>query len=87
LIQSTSQLPEATKEKSLRYLAAAKEEAQSDEPDKQLAAGNLKRMTETLKTATETVASTFTLWENIKLILIQLPVWLGVPKNFFGFSL
>ncbi|MBW4499584.1 MAG: CHAT domain-containing protein [Scytonema hyalinum WJT4-NPBG1] len=86
LIQSTSQLPEATKEKSLRYLAAAKEEAQSDESDKQLAAGNLKRMTEILKTATETVA-TFTLWESIKLILIQLPPWLGVPKNFFGFSL
>ncbi|MBW4635680.1 MAG: hypothetical protein KME30_28510 [Iphinoe sp. HA4291-MV1] len=85
LIQSASELPEATKEKSLRYLGAAKEEAQSEEADKQLAAGNLKRMTETLKIANETVASTSSLWKNIQPILIQLPAWLGVASHFFGF--
>ncbi|MDF5723665.1 MAG: CHAT domain-containing protein [Rhizonema sp. PD37] len=85
LIQSDSQLPAVTKEKSLRYLGAAREEAQLDEPDKQLTAGNLKRMTEILKISSETVSSSFILWDNIKLILTQIHTWLGVANNFFGF--
>lgn len=85
LVGGNPELPEADKEKSLRYLGAAKAEAQEPEPDKQLAAGNLKRMTDTLKTASETVASSKSLWENVKPILIQLPGWLGVAKSFFGF--
>ena len=85
LVKGNSELPEADKEKSLKYLGAAKEEAQATEPDKQLAAGNLKRGVDTLKTASEAVASGKTLWENIKPILVQLPGWLGVAKSFFGF--
>jgi CHAT domain len=85
LIKTSSELPETTKEKSLRYLGAAQEEAESHEPDKQLAAGNLKRMAESLKTASETVTSAKSLWENVKPILIQLSTWLGVAKSFFGF--
>lgn len=85
LIEEFPQLPAASKEKSLKYLGAAKEEVQATEPDKQLAAGNLKRMAETLKNASETVGSTKTLWENVKPILIQLPTWLNVAKNCFGF--
>jgi len=34
-------------------------------------------MADTLKTASETVASGKSLWENIKPLLMQLPVWLG----------
>ncbi|MCP6761208.1 MAG: hypothetical protein NHB32_21275 [Fischerella sp. CENA71] len=85
LVGANSELPEAVKEKSLKYLGAAKEEAQAPEPDKQLASGNLKRMAETLKTASESVASTKNLWENVKPILLELPGWLGVAKSFFGF--
>ncbi|MHC0068227.1 hypothetical protein ACWATR_36080 [Nostoc sp. UIC 10890] len=85
LVGATPELPEAVKEKSLKYLGAAKEEAQTKEPDKQLAAGNLKRVAETLKTTSETVASTKNLWENVKPILLELPGWLGVAKSFFGF--
>lgn len=85
MVEGFPELPEATKEKSLRYLGAAKEEAQSDEPDKHLAAGNLKRMAETLKTTSETIASTKTLWENVKPVLQELPIWFGVAKSFFGF--
>lgn len=85
LIEEFLQLPAASKEKSLKYLGAAKEEAQANEPDKQLVAGNLKRMAESLKNANETGESTKTLWENVKPILMQLPTWLDVPKNFFGF--
>ncbi len=85
LLQSASDLPAAAKNKSLRYLEAAKDEAQATEPDKEFAASNLKRMAETLKNANKTVSSTKTLWENIKLILEQLLSWLSVAKNFLGF--
>ncbi len=85
LVQTNLELPEADKEKSLRYLGAAKEEAQAEEPDKQFAADNLKRVAATLKTTSETVASTKSLWENVKPILQELPAWLGVAKSFFGF--
>lgn len=85
LVGATPELPEAAKEKLLKYLGAAKEEAQTKEPDKQLAAGSLKRVAETLKTTSETVASTKNLWENVKPILLELPAWLGVAKSFFGF--
>jgi hypothetical protein len=85
LIEEYPPLPAASKEKSLKYLGAAKEEAQATEPDKQLAAGNLKRMVETLKNADETGGSTKTLWENVKQILMQLHTWLDVAKNYFSF--
>ena len=85
LIQEFPQMPATIKQKSLRYLLAASEEAQDKEPDKQLAASNLKRMAETLKNTSETVVATKTLWENLKPILVQLSTWLGVAHNFFIF--
>ncbi|NMF62416.1 hypothetical protein DP113_17470 [Brasilonema octagenarum UFV-E1] len=65
-------------------MAASIEEVQSNDPDKQLAAGNLKRMAETLKTISESSASIKSLWENVKAILMQLSTWLGIAQNFFG---
>jgi hypothetical protein len=85
LIRKSAELPEAEKEKSLQYLGTAKEEAKQTEPDKDLIAKSLKRMAETLKTTSETVASTKTLWDSVKPILLALPSWLGVAKNFLGF--
>jgi len=85
LIQKASELPDADKQNSLIFLQAAKALAQQEKPNKQLVAGNLKQMTDTLESASKTVVSTKNLWENIKPILIQLPTWLGVAKNFFGF--
>ncbi len=78
LVQSASELPSVTKDKSLRYLSAVKDEAQATKPDKEFAASNLKRMAESLKNAAETVISTKSLWENVKPILMQLSSWLGV---------
>ncbi|GAA6619647.1 CHAT domain-containing protein [Scytonema sp. NUACC26] len=85
LIQKAKELPAATKEKSLKYLGAAKEEAEFIEPDKQLVSGNLKRMAEILRNASETVITTKSLWEYVKLILVELSAWLSVAKTFFGF--
>ncbi len=84
LLKSTPELPSADKEKSLRYLGAAKEETQASEPDKQLAAGNLKRMAQTIETASKTVASGKTLWGNIQPVLQELPAYFGVAASFFG---
>ncbi|NJL78777.1 MAG: pentapeptide repeat-containing protein, partial [Richelia sp. SM2_1_7] len=84
LVNSTPELPEADKEKSLRYLGAAKEETQASEPDKQLAAGNLKRMAQTIETASKTVESGKTLWGNIQPVLQELLPYFGVAKTFFG---
>ncbi|MEA5598627.1 hypothetical protein [Rivularia sp. UHCC 0363] len=84
LLKSTPELPEADKEKSLRYLGAAKEETQATEPDKQLAAGNLKRMAQTIETASKTVESGKTLWGNIQPVLKELLPYFGVAKTFFG---
>ena len=84
LVKSTPELPSADKEKSLRYLGAAKEETQAREPDKQLAAGNLKRMAQTIETASKTVESGKTLWGNIKPVLKELPAYFGVAASFFG---
>lgn len=83
-VNSTSELPQADKEKSLRYLGAAKEETQSPEADKQLAAGNLKRMAQTIETTSKTVESGKALWVNVKPILKELPAYFGVAATFFG---
>lgn len=78
-------LAEPEKEKAVRYLNAAKEEVQQKEPDKDLAAKSLKRVTETLKNANETVEASTGLWKNVQPILTQLLGWLGVAKSFFGY--
>ncbi|WP_375493320.1 hypothetical protein [uncultured Nostoc sp.] len=85
LIVEAPELPEADKKKSLQYLGIAKEEAQTPKPNKNFASENLNRMAKTLKTTSETVASTKSLWENVKPLLQQLPSWLEVGKSFFGF--
>ncbi|GEM_PF-4409442 len=66
-------------------LSVAQEETQTAEPDKEFAAGNLKRMAQTIETASKTVESGKTLWENVKPILKQLPAYFGVAATFFGF--
>lgn len=71
--------------KAIKYLEAAKEEVQAKEPDKQLAAGNLKRMAETIETTSKTMEASKKIWETTKPILEKILPWLGVAKSFFGF--
>jgi len=80
-----STLPEEVKEKSNRRLGAAIDEVQQKEPDKQLAAGNLKRMAETLEETSKTLDAGKGVWEKVKPILGQLLGWLNVATGFFGF--
>lgn len=73
MVKDDSKLPEAEKENLLKYLGAAKAEAQEQEPDKQLVVRNLKRLASKLKIASETVALIKSLWENAKSLLFYLP--------------
>jgi hypothetical protein len=83
LVETTEELPETIKKKSLRHLGRAKEELELPEPDKQFAACDLKQMAQTLLTSNSTVPATKLLWQNIEPILMELPAWLDVPRNFF----
>lgn len=79
-----STLPEDIKQKASNRLGAAVDEVQQKDPDKQLAAGNLKRMTETLEDASKTLNAGQGLVEKVQPILGQLLGWLNVAKSFFG---
>ncbi|MEA5504907.1 hypothetical protein VB735_17705 [Halotia wernerae UHCC 0503] len=77
-------LPEDIKQKASTRLGAAVDEVQQKEPDKKLAAGNLKRMAETLEDASKTLNAGQGLVEKVQPILVQLLGWLNVAKSFFG---
>ncbi|MCP6761900.1 MAG: pentapeptide repeat-containing protein [Fischerella sp. CENA71] len=81
----SAELPPDTKEEATLYLGAAKKATEKEPPNKEAAQVNLKSMADTLETASKTVTSTKSLWENVKPILKELPGWLGVAKSFFGF--
>ena len=78
-----SALPDPVKEKATKRLDAAADEVQEKEPDKQLAAGNLKRMTETLVEVSKTTAEGKKVWQNVQPILVQLAGWFRVAVDYF----
>lgn len=78
-----SGLPEVQTVKAIKYLEAAKEEAQEKKPDKDFAANNLQRATKVLKEAGETVEAGTGLWEKVQPIITKLLPWLGVGAGFF----
>ncbi len=78
-------LPEDQKDKAMTYLGAAKEEASSEEPDKQFAAKSLQKATKILKETNETLDAGQSLWKKVEPILGQLLPWLSVASHFFGF--
>ncbi len=79
---SSSALPEAIQEKAIKRLDAAADEVQEKEPDRQLAAGNLKRMGETLAEASKTSEEAKKLWDNVQPILVQVAGWLRVAVDY-----
>jgi hypothetical protein len=85
LLLEDKNLPQPQKETAIKFLDAAKEEAKQKEPDKEMVAKNLKRTTEIIKTAGETVEASKGLWKNVQQIITPLIGWFSVAKNFFGF--
>lgn len=64
-------LPQSEKEKAIAYLGAAELEVREEEPDKELVAKNLKRMTETLTDSAKT-------FDAVKSLLPQIVRLLGL---------
>jgi hypothetical protein len=79
-----AELSEEIVEEVIAYLSAAKKAVAREQPNKKAAQVNLQSMAETLETKSKTAGSAKSLYDNIKPILMQLPAWLGVAKNFFG---
>jgi len=79
-----SDLSLSHKEKAQKYLEVVKEDVQAEEPDKEQAAKNLKKVTDALKVANETTAEGKKLWETVQPILGQFVLWFGVARGFFG---
>ena len=80
----SSGLPEKQKEKAIKHLETAKEEAQEEKPDKDFAAKNLQRATKVLKEAGETVDAGTNLWKKVQPIITRLLPWLSVTASFFA---
>jgi hypothetical protein len=76
-----SDLPEAQKEKALKYLDSAKEEVQETEPEKDIAVKSLQRAAKVLKDTNEAVGAGQGLWEKLEKIVIPLAPWLGVAAK------
>ena len=73
-----SGLPTDQQEKAIQHLAVAKEEAQTQQPDKDFLAKSLQRSTHILKEGSATITAGKGLWHNVRPILAKLEPWLGV---------
>ena len=82
-IFKSSDLPGKYKEKAIKHLESAKEEAQEENPDKEFAAKSLQRATKVLKEAGNTVDAGTNLWGKVQPIISRLSPWLGVAASFF----
>jgi hypothetical protein len=80
-----SLLPTNQKGKTLHHLQSVKNEVEANEPDKEFAAQNLKKIVDTLKSTNEAVDAGQSLWTKVEPILSQLLPWLGVASKFLGF--
>ena len=77
-------LPKKDKEKAIKHLESAKDEAQEENPDKEFAAKSLQRATKVLKEAGNTVDAGTNLWSKVQPIISRLSPWLGVAASFFA---
>lgn len=81
---SSSQLPEETRTKTISRLNTVSEDIKEAEPDKQLVAGNLKRVTENLSQATKATEEGKKLWNEVFPILKTVGTWVGLAGSFFS---
>lgn len=81
-ILQASDLPDADKKKAVRSVDTAKDEIDTDEPNKEFVAQNLQRATKVLQDAGETVEAGNSLWQKIKPIFEAITPWLGTAARF-----
>ncbi len=76
-----SDLPEAQKEKALKYLDSAKEEAQETEPNKNIAVTSFQRASKVLKDTNEAFGAGQGLLEKLKPLAETLAPWFGIAAK------
>lgn len=81
---ASSELPEETRTKTISRLNAISEDAKEAKPDKQLVAGNLKRVTENLSQATKATEEGKKLWREVFPMLKTVGTWVGLAGSFFS---
>ena len=77
-IQNLEALPPATKEKSVKRLAAAKVEAEESEPDKESIGKSLKRVNADLEEASKTAKGIKEFVEEVAPTFVKIGKWLGM---------
>ena len=77
-IQHLEALPPATKDKSVKRLAAAKVEAEESEPDKESIGKSLKRVNEDLEEASKTAQGIKEFVEEVAPTFVKIGKWLGM---------
>jgi uncharacterized protein YjbI with pentapeptide repeats len=76
-IHIRTDLPDDLKQKSMRYLGAATEEAKEPKPDKELMASNLKKVGSTLTEAGKTVQAAKDFAVQVAPTMVKIGAWLG----------
>ncbi|MEM6501257.1 MAG: pentapeptide repeat-containing protein [Cyanobacteria bacterium P01_C01_bin.89] len=77
-IQTTPDLPDDLKQKSMRYLGAATAEAEETKPDKQLMGTNLKKMGSLFKEAATTTEAAAKFTKAIAPVMTKIGAWLAM---------
>ncbi len=78
-----AELPEVAKSKAVKYIEAAKIEAEESEPDKQLIFKNLERVTKNLGELDKTLDVSKRISEKIIPFIRLISSWLGMTIGFF----
>lgn len=81
---AASALPEENKNKVLRHIDTAREEAGEAEPDKAHAAKSLEKAVKILQGSGEVVDGTLTLWEKAQPVLARIAPWLAAAGLALG---
>lgn len=73
-----SSLPEDQKQKAIRGVETAKDEAEAEKPDKEYAGKSLERATKVLKSANEVLGEGTSLWEKAAPIIKKVLPYFGI---------
>lgn len=77
-----SKLQEFDKEKAIRGVESAKDEVQSNDPDKEFLAKSLQKAAKVLKEADESLEVGNSIWEKTRRIIDAIKPWLGAAASF-----
>ena len=73
-----AELPEVAISKAIKYIEAAKIEAEESEPDKQLISKNLERVTKNLEEVDKTVDASNRIFEKVVPLMMRIGSWIGM---------